>query len=238
MLRKDYLKMTLRVLKLLPVGSFLSLVLCNSVAAQTLELFEETENNASQKNESSPRSNRRDSEGNMITGPEFTLVGTTRIGDNYLVVVKDRSGVTVSTRVLDGSIATISDHSGYKVTRAGAGSVSISYPEGLPCAPFPEQGVTCENSNVARLTLTNAVPLAASAAVNRSIGSPSENSKVEDSSTVNPFEALLERAANPNAEANNVDTDSFRPRRIDPQDVPAGMRVVSTPFGDRLVEDE
>ena len=34
------------------------------------------------------------------------------------------------------------------------------------------------------------------------------------------------------------DTSAFTPRRINPEDVPPGMRVVSTPFGDRLVEEE
>jgi len=31
--------------------------------------------------------------------------------------------------------------------------------------------------------------------------------------------------------------DGLHLRRIDPADVPPGMRVVSTPFGDRLVEE-
>jgi hypothetical protein len=32
------------------------------------------------------------------------------------------------------------------------------------------------------------------------------------------------------------DQRRFRPRRINPDQVPDGMRVVSTPFGDRLVD--
>ena len=52
---------------------------------------------------------------------------------------------------------------------------------------------------------------------------------------INPFEALRSRAQNgaPPPER----PDRFQPRRIDPADVPPGMRVVSTPFGDRLVEE-
>ena len=49
----------------------------------------------------------------------------------------------------------------------------------------------------------------------------------------NPFEAIRARANNPDS---NTDNNNFRPRRIDPDDVPPGMRIVSTPFGDRLVE--
>ena len=39
----------------------------------------------------------------------------------------------------------------------------------------------------------------------------------------------------PRAEAPNQPA-RFQPRRIPPEDVPPGYRVVSTPFGDRLVE--
>ena len=52
----------------------------------------------------------------------------------------------------------------------------------------------------------------------------------------NPFEAL--RAQQNNVSVSNRDggNERFTPRRILPEDVPPGMRVVSTPFGDRLVE--
>ena len=55
----------------------------------------------------------------------------------------------------------------------------------------------------------------------------------------NPFAALRARAVeNGNApEPATNSRRSFTPRRIDPADVPPGMRVVSTPFGDRLVPE-
>ena len=53
---------------------------------------------------------------------------------------------------------------------------------------------------------------------------------------INPFEAIARRSRNP--ESDTTENQQFRPRRINPEDVPAGMRVVSTPFGDRLVENE
>jgi hypothetical protein len=57
----------------------------------------------------------------------------------------------------------------------------------------------------------------------------------------NPFAAAL-RAAAQNERAGNAgqrgpfNAERFQPRRIAPEDVPPGMRVVRTPFGDRLVE--
>ena len=57
----------------------------------------------------------------------------------------------------------------------------------------------------------------------------------EDGTLINPYEAFLERAANTDSRA---DSGAFEPVRINPEDIPPGMKVVSTPFGDRLVEDD
>jgi len=58
-----------------------------------------------------------------------------------------------------------------------------------------------------------------------------------------PFAALSAAAAENSAGNANASraggrngADRFTPRRISPEDVPPGMRVVSTPFGDRLVD--
>ena len=52
----------------------------------------------------------------------------------------------------------------------------------------------------------------------------------------NPFDAIRRSAENGIPAPSRRGSEGFRPRRIDPADVPPGMRVVSTPFGDRLVE--
>ena len=208
--------------------------IASAAGAQTLQLFEETESTDTSVSRSSPSNNRRDSDGNLISGPEFTLVGTTRIGSNYLVVVEDRSGEIISVSLSDGSSSTIPGHNRFTVLRGEAGETSVQFPEGISCVPFPERGVTCESVSLARLGLTNAEPLAISEVLDGSSDLDSNTAENEESPT-NPFEALLERAASTDQDA---DTTAFQPRRIDPQDVPPGMRVVSTPFGDRLVEDE
>ena len=83
---------------------------------------------------------------------------------------------------------------------------------------------------MARLVLINAEPLVG---MTSGLGSDLELSNEE--STSNPFEALLQRAASGDSEA---DETVLEPTRINPANVPPGMRVVSTPFGDRLVEEE
>ena len=61
----------------------------SSLSAQELQLFEETEIVQRENENSIAVETRRDSDGNLITGPEFTLVGTSRIGNNRMVVVED-----------------------------------------------------------------------------------------------------------------------------------------------------
>ena len=117
----------------------------------------------------------------------------------------------------------------------GSGNVAIRYPNSVPCVEYSNQGVSCEAPNTARLDLANAEPLESVFESNGSTLEPLSQGGIDQENAPNPFEALLERASNPDAE---VDTGAFTPRRINPEDVPPGMRVVSTPFGDRLVEEE
>ena len=206
-------------------------------SAQDLTLFEEIESNNVNKEEGRARSVRRDSDGNIITGPEFTLIGTTRIGENFLAVVEDQVGEIISVSVSGGAESSIPGYLGFQVVEIGSGKVVIRYPDSLSCTEFKSQGVSCDAPDIARLQLANGEPLESS--VNSmTLNSPNSSgaaSSMDGETSPNPFEALLERASNPEAE---VDTSAFTPRRINPEDVPPGMRVVSTPFGDRLVEED
>ena len=207
----------------------------NALLAQNLDLFEETESNNRPLREEGSRAIRRDSDGNIITGPEFILIGTTRVGGNFLVVVEDRIGEILSINVPDGAETSVPGYPGFQVVDVGPGNVMIRYPDSIPCEEFNNQGVSCGASNTARLDLTNAEPLMRTAVINGSNSDSLSQGEIDPENTPNPFEALLERASNPEVEA---DTSAFTPRRINPEDVPPGMRVVSTPFGDRLVEEE
>ena len=202
----------------------------NSELAQTLSLFEETETGTAISAEESSGVIRRDNNGNAIVGPEFTLIGTTRIGLKFLVVVEDRLGEIISISVPEGANATIPAHPGFEVVGVSAGGAAIKYPNNLPCVEFRDQGVGCEGADLARLVLINAEPLVG---MTSGLGSDLELSNEENTS--NPFEALLQRAASGDSE---VDETVFEPTRINPANVPPGMRIVSTPFGDRLVEEE
>ena len=206
---------------------------------QILTLFEETDTNLGVSREEQSRAARRDSDGNLITGPEFTLVGTARIGRNSLVVLKDRLGEIISINMSAGASTSIPSHSGFQIVDVGSGNAAIQFPNDSRCVEFLDQGVGCETDNIARLVLTNAKPLeraSGGAMLNSgSIAGSLPQGVAEQENESNPFEAILQRAANPDS---GVEGTAFEPRRIKPEDVPPGMRVVSTPFGDRLVEQE
>jgi len=202
-------------------------------SAQLLTLFEDTDSATNTINQSASTSTRRDSDGNLITGPEFTLVGTTRIGENYLAMVEDRSGEIISISKLQDSSVPVPGYPNYEIVGIGAGFVRVRYPNNLNCTEFIEQGVSCESSNIAVLDLANLNPIEVSpVAISSSDDQNLDSSSGEEG--LNPFEAILRRASG--VETNPEPEGTFQPTRISPEDVPPGMRIVSTPFGDRLVE--
>jgi len=203
---------------------------------QQLELFEQTESERDIREVAGSGPSVRDRDGNIVTGPQFTLIGTSRIGSNYFVVLKDSSGEFISMSSPANQPREIPGYPGYRVVSIGSADASIAYPDGIPCVGYSEQGVMCESDRQAKISLTNAEPLELSQS---ETGARREQLLSEDTgsadASANPFEAILQRAANEGA---GRSTEAFEPTRIDPSDVPPGMRIVSTPFGDRLVEED
>lgn len=201
--------------------------------------------------------------------PEFTLIGTSRIGNKYSVVLRNKDGSEV---VVDSSTDTntqIGGYSQFSIVNISSGNVAIQYPSGTSCVEFADKGVSCNSAtNIASLELTNGAPLPRSSTRLSRFGNASDEedregdlanlivneesdgevvvSTEDDEPPPNPFAALRARAqgntsSNGTSQAQAITEESlqrrgFTPRRIDPADVPPGMRIVSTPFGDRLVE--
>ena len=193
---------------------------------QDLTLFEPVEVSAENTSRSPARPNRESRE--TASAPPFTLMGTSKLGDNYSAMVKHRGGETIIVRVGANGNTSIPDYSDYSIIDVAAGNISIRYPDNSPCIGFSEQGVSCNDAaNIARLTLPTSAPLPF-------VNPPDELIESVEDQPENPFEALRNGAAAQDEErAGNA--ARFTPRRINPEDVPEGMRVISTPFGDRLV---
>ena len=215
------------VLLVLPI-----LLLCGMASAQTdrpareLSLFEAVEN-ASNPENNSPNRPSRESRA-TISAPEFTLVGTSRIGSRYSAIIRHRDGEELLIKAGETGNAPIEGHAGYSVVDIASGSVSIRFPGGNSCVDFSELGVRCSSAgNIAELALATAEPLE---------GNVVAPAVVEEVPTdpANPFEAIRNSV---NTQDDNEAGRRFVPRRINPEDVPEGMRIIATPFGDRLVEE-
>jgi hypothetical protein len=184
--------------------------------------------------------------------PVFTLIGTSRIGSKQSAILRHQNGESIRVATGAGGTATIDGYAEYSIYDIGAGKLSVRYPSNIPCIAHKDKGVSCTDTpNTAQLQLVNAEALAR-VEPTPSIALSTDGSSglaeagaagVSPEGTANPFEALrAARAAggNPAEISPGGGRDGrngrFTPRRISPEDVPPGMRVVSTPFGDRLVE--
>ena len=214
--------------------SLLCLALSGFGYSQQLNLFEEIETNNS--SPSSSRNRADDGPRGGSTSPEFTLIGTSHIGGEYSVIIQHRGGDTLIVKAGSNSSTQIPGYSGYSILDVGSGSISIRYPENVSCVEFRDQGVSCVGGgNIAALSLTNGEPLSGNEAEASQATTRSSETAVNEP-LMNPFEALRAQQNNDAVSSRDGDNDRFTPRRILPEDVPSGMRVVSTPFGDRLVE--
>jgi hypothetical protein len=230
----------------LPVSRFLLLacLTCVGVAAQAqeLQLFEPVES-AGPGTEPGQALAEGSAQIAMPSAPAFTLVGTSRIGGRQTATLLSSTGQLVKVDLNEEGDQPIEGFPGYRLVRVGSRQAAISLPEGMPCLGSRSQGVSCGADGLVALTLTNAAPVPVAEPAVPVDGEPVVSDVTEngDVAADNPFAAAL-RAAAQNERAGNAgqrgpfNAERFQPRRIAPEDVPPGMRVVRTPFGDRLVE--
>ncbi len=210
----------------------------------SLSLFEPVEQDAdNSQNQAFGPSNPAVSAG---TGPQFALVGTSRFGNRYRVSVRDRNGEVITVDAGDGGSAAIPGYPGFAVTQVASRHVLLQHPVSTPCFDFSDQGVTCQGDNTARLALATAEPVAPppeperrrDRAEDRNARDADASEQNAEAPPENPFAAALRAArerGEPDAAASRAEEQRFRPRRIDPADVPEGYRLIRTPFGDRVV---
>ena len=164
----------------------------------------------------------------------FSLIGSARIGSQTSVMLRHVSGEKVRVS-LERSRMPIPGYEQYAVVGSDGDSVSIQYPQSVACVGFAAQGVSCDASrNVAMLSLTTSKAILPSQAPAETAQPDSEH---EEERAHRPIRSRPCATGSQNGEPPSERPGRFQPRRIDPADVPPGMRVVSTPFGDRLVEE-
>ncbi|MDT8397348.1 MAG: hypothetical protein RQ899_01895 [Pseudomonadales bacterium] len=241
------------------LSGFPTLVAQVSAQEPQLNLFEDTEANTPRRVQGPTR--RGDAAGN--TNPAFTLQGTGRFGDEYHSILLSRDGQVLTVRGKKGESSQLPGHAGYRVMDVGSRSLSLQLPETEACVDARDKGVSCsEAGNIAVLTLSTAEPipsrqLAANDASEVDAGEQSESggafqtpeaTEGTRAAILNPFSgepqivpqiSEEERAARAQRQAARAERlSNFQPVTIPDSEVPPGMRVVRTPFGDRLVPEQ
>jgi hypothetical protein len=178
---------------------------------------------------------------NLPNTPEFTLLGTSRIGSKRRVRLVDSNGVVLVVEMNDSDSTPIPDHIGYGIAGYESGKVTLSLPGGAACVGAKDKGVLCTSDGMMELSLTTAAPIVIAGRQEGGDGTPTQGNDMEQEQPENPFAAALRAAAQNEANAQSGrprrnNGERIEARRIAPEDVPPGMRVVRTPFGDRLVE--
>lgn len=212
---------------------------------QGLTLFEAVE--TTENRDRSPTSRPGRESRATTAAPEFTLSGVSRIGNNYSAILRHKDGQNLIVRADPSTNTPIQDHSGYSLVAVSSEGVSVRYPDNNPCIAFTDLGVSCNSAaNIAELVLANGEPLPvrdpATAELAAAESQADTDGEITQEQVVrsNPFEALRNGRRGDTLNAGSTATSSngarFTPRRISPEDVPEGKRVVATPFGDRLVD--
>jgi hypothetical protein len=235
-----------------------------SVSAQELTLFEQIDAPPDSGQAAQPEPVGMGTQPN--SQPAFTLRGTSRFGDEYTTTLLNRSGEPVKVKWHEGETAPVPGFDGFSVIGVNSKNVSLVQPAFESCGASEDTGVSCADGNIAMLSITTALPLASNGIppapgfaqgqnqpvfVDGSTGQTTGVPRVGEAGVqgvfVNPFNGTVEAVANlsPEELAARVERQQRRARRfnqieavrIDPAEVPPGMRLVRTPFGDRIVPE-
>ena len=222
-----------------------ALVLCAApVLAQTaprLTLFEAVDTSTPGNIEPAPDT---DSPAPLSGPVELVLVGTSQFGDRYRATLRNRllpqqPGESVTVELQPQGSTPVPGYPGFGIRWSGAQEVVLQHPSNSPCVENQDQGVFCTGRQESRLQLTTAAAVVRAEAPEQNNGDTEQNGNTDAAPADNPFAAAL-RAARARGEQIDpavlrAERNRFRPRRIDPDDVPPGAQLIRTPFGDRIV---
>lgn len=189
----------------------------------------------------------------------YTLRGTSRFGNRFTAILQspDRAGTTVAVAWTPGTQVSLPGGDGYRLVHVSGRKAQLLYPEDKPCTMSDSrQGVTCsDDGRIGTLTLVSRAPTRPAKVEKKTKPVPKtavkKGNNGQQADAGNPFLKALNRSKKGAAgEAGSEDLQkkreearkkraekykNFKPKRIKDEDVPEGMRVIRTPFGDRLV---
>ncbi len=142
---------------------------------------------------------------------DFVLQGTSRIGSRRAVVLKAPNNKQFVLYFEDNVVTEIKGYEGFYLLSVEPREIVIEYPEDAPCRKSnPKKGIICNEQDEGRTALLSL-----------------ERNKIVAASSYQPQTAATTEE--------KPKKSKFKRKVIKPEDVPPGMRVVHTPFGDRLI---
>jgi len=149
---------------------------------------------------------------------DFSLVGTSKIGDKHAVVLKGPDNKEFIQRFEDNAPTYIKGYDQYILVSVKPREIQIEYPEDSPCRKDnPKKALTCSvDKKMATLKLGRLKALPPPKPVRPKRTAASKKRAAERKKRQKLYK-------------------NFKKQVIKDKDVPPGMRVVRTPFGDRLV---
>jgi hypothetical protein len=190
---------------------------------------------------------------------DFSLRGTSRIGDKLSAILQAPNGKQMIQR-LQGQRTEINGYPGYFLVQVNPREIQIEYPKESPCQNDNEQkGVYCspdKKTATLKLVRLNALaapppPKALPVVQNQpqfppgqmppgQPGQPVQQTPFGPMPFGQPARQLTPQEIKERQEKFEQRKElykNFKKQEIRDEDVPPGMRVVRTPFGDRLIPD-
>jgi len=163
----------------------------------------------------------------LLPQKDFTLRGTSRFGEKYIAVFQTPTNKEFlqSWTPKEANIPIkLKGFENYRLLKIEPRRVHLAYPDEAPCqkSNLEVNGVECQADGSAILTLVR----------RQAIAAPKQ-----------PIVPVVENPTELQQKPENLPDQRrpqqpFKRRVIKDEDVPPGMRVVRTPFGDRLVPDK
>ncbi len=193
----------------------------------------------------------------LLPQKDFLLKGTSKIGNKVSVILQGLDGKDVVVKIDKSGRTPIPNSPGYTIIGVEPRQLKIEYPQDAPCRTTDRaKGVVCQGEGkiaLLKLERRSAIaappPSATPAAPPIFAGAPPPpNNPFAAAVTqqgANPFANLPQRPLTPEEQKKQEEElkqrqelyKNFQRQVIKDEDVPPGMRVVRTPFGDRLVPD-
>lgn len=167
----------------------------------------------------------------LLPQKDFMLLGTARMGNQWIAILQAPDGKQFIQRLNRAGRTSVEGYPDYALLGVEARQIRLEYPANAPCRNSNIQnGIQC-SSDTKTATL-NIMQKEAVIPSPTSMASPAQQPAV---SNLTPEEARKKREEE--RQKRRELYKNFKRQVIKDEDVPPGMRVVRTPFGDRLVPD-